>query len=1085
MKDHSLVEKCLTISLSLVVAVGCVTARADTANGQLLRLPVIDGNDLRFAHISFGDGPSHSRVGQIVQDNLGFLWFGTQDGLQRYDGYSFKPYRPDPKNPKSISGVFINSLFKDRSGMLWVGSDDYLDRYDPAVDGFTHFSADRHDPGRIEGQVYDVTQDREGNLWLATDHGLNRLEPATGRTTRYQHNPSDSASLSADRVRSTFEDKEGRFWVATTEGVDLLDRRTGKVVRRSPLQVPGNSFMSLFEDRSGVLWVVFSVGNGLAALDRATGTLTRYSFHQRAPDSSLLAGVTAILEDEDGILWLGTLGSGLLKFDKARKAFVRYRNDPSDSDSLSENNIYSLLQDREGNVWVGTSGGGVNRFSRKPLQFRNYRHRAGNPNSLASDFVASTYQDSRGILWVGSRGALNRIDRPSNHFHFYQTAGGGPHNLSNTNVVSIAEDHSGYLWFGTWGGGLNRFDRRTGEFKVYRHEPADPHSLSDGLVGSLLIDRKGELWAGTDDGLDRFDPETQHFRVYRASQDGFSRYHAIAEDADGVLWLGSWEAGLQRFDPTSGQFTIYRHAANNSRSLSSDRVNSICIDSMGTIWVGTQNGLDRFDRANGTFTSYDERNGLPNSTVNSILEDKRGNLWLGTNNGLSRFTQKTNTFRNYYASDGLPANEFNGYGTAYKSSSGEMFFCSYAGLVTFFPDQIVDNSYIPPVVLADFRLFGDPVRVGQDSPLKQPISVASSITLSHEQNIFSLEFSALSYSSPERNRYRYRLEPLETRWNETGSNRRFASYTTLPPGQYIFRVQGSNNRGIWNETGASVRIQILPPFWNTAWFRTMAVALLLLLLGSAYYFRIQSIERQFNMRLEERVGERTRIARELHDTLLQSFQGLLLRFQSAYEELPARAEARKTLGTAIDLAAEAITEGRDAVQGMRSSTVETNDLALALKTLGEYLAADESNGRGVESFVEVQGTPRDLHPILRDEIYRIGGEAMRNAFRHARARRIEVAIGYGEREFRLGVRDNGRGIDPEILAEHGRTGHWGLAGMRERAELIGGRLEVWSELESGTEVEVTVPASIAYSSAALRSRLFSKMLFARKTGTNS
>jgi signal transduction histidine kinase len=308
------------------------------------------------------------------------------------------------------------------------------------------------------------------------------------------------------------------------------------------------------------------------------------------------------------------------------------------------------------------------------------------------------------------------------------------------------------------------------------------------------------------------------------------------------------------------------------------------------------------------------------------------------------------------------------------------------------------------------------------------------------------------------------------------------TYTALPPGDYLLRVQGATNRGAWNDKGVALGLHILPPWWSTWWFRSLAAALVLLSLGSAYHFHLQNIERQFNMRLEERVGERTRIARELHDTLLQSFQGLLLRFQVAYDEIPARpAEARKTLGNALDLAAQAITEGRDAVQGLRSSTIETNDLAGAIGALGEELAGHETNSNPAESFVEVEGTPRDVHPILRDEIYRIAGEALRNAFRHAQARRIEVAIGYGERQFRLRVRDNGKGIGAEVLEKQGRSGHWGLAGMRERAELIGGHLEIWSRQDSGTEVDLRIPASIAYET----SRAGRLRWFVKKAGTDS
>jgi signal transduction histidine kinase/streptogramin lyase len=625
----------------------------------------------------------------------------------------------------------------------------------------------------------------------------------------------------------------------------------------------------------------------------------------------------------------------------------------------------------------------------------------------------------------------------------------------------------GYMWFGTFGGGLNRFDRRTSRFKAYRHSPSDPSSLSNDTVCGLFIDRKGRLWVATDDGLSLFNPQTEGFERFRQGQ---GKYHAMAEDSTGSLWLATWDTGVERLDPATGAVTSYRHSSARG-SLNDDQVNAIYIDHSGIVWVGTQSALNRFDPAKGTFTAYNEHDGLPNANVTGILEDKRGDLWLGTNNGLSRFKPSENTFKNYYVSDGILGNEFYGFNVAWKSPTGEMFFGSLGGLTAFFPDQVIENPYVPPVVLTDFQLLGKPAQIGANSPLKHSISLTDSLTLNHTQNIFSFEFSALSYANPERNRYRYRLEGLDTVWNEADSRHRSVMYTTLPPGEYVFHVLGSNNRGIWNMKGVSVSILILPPVWATWWFRAGCVLTVLICLWALHQLRLRQLAAQFNMRLEERVGERTRIARELHDTLLQSFHGLMLCFQAVYNLLPARpAEAKQRLESALDRAAQAITEGRDAVQELRSSTVVTNDLAWAISALGEELAAHETGDATPAFHVEVEGTPRDLHPILRDEIYRIGGEALRNAFRHAQARRIHVEIRYGDRQLQLRVADDGKGIDTQFLGERRPAGHWGLAGMRERAELIGGSLEVWSELGAGTEVELSMPASAAYAASHARRR---------------
>jgi signal transduction histidine kinase len=494
------------------------------------------------------------------------------------------------------------------------------------------------------------------------------------------------------------------------------------------------------------------------------------------------------------------------------------------------------------------------------------------------------------------------------------------------------------------------------------------------------------------------------------------------------------------------------------------------------LWLGAWDGLYRQNRKDATFTRYTESQGLPSSAIQAVLEDKLGRLWLSTKNGISRFDPVTERFRNYDVSDGLQSNEFST--GCYQGPDGEMFFGGTNGLNAFFPENVRDNPYVPPVVITSFRIFNKPVPIGAGSVLKKAIPYVSSVILPYRDNVFSFEFAALSYANSHKNHYRYKLENFERAWNEVGSSQRLATYTNLDAGRYVFRVQGSNGDGVWNEEGVSLTIVITPPWWNTAWFRALCAIFVLALLWAAYQWRLRQLHHQFEMALDVRVSERTRIARDLHDTLLQSFHGVLLRLQTVSQLLQERPmEAQETLDSTIDEAAEAITEGRDAVQGLRESTVQSNDLALAISTLGEELATDSTSQRpGFR--VAVEGEARDLHPILRDEIYRIAAEALRNAFQHAQPRKVEVEIRYDDEQFRLRVRDDGKGIDPSVLSHQGSEGHYGLPGMRERATLIGGKLTVWSEVDAGTEVELWVPASSAYT-AGRRASWFSRKLIGK------
>jgi signal transduction histidine kinase len=467
------------------------------------------------------------------------------------------------------------------------------------------------------------------------------------------------------------------------------------------------------------------------------------------------------------------------------------------------------------------------------------------------------------------------------------------------------------------------------------------------------------------------------------------------------------------------------------------------------------------------FTIYYEQDGLAGNAVSCILEDTRGDLWMSTNKGLSDFNPETKTFKNYSTADGLPGDDLTGWGACFQSPTGEMFFGGYGGATAFSPNQVSDKTYVPPVVLTDFRLKGSPVEVGDRSPLKVSITEARDLTFSHDQNMFSFEFAALSFLSPQTNRYRYKLEGLDSEWHQARSERRIVTYTTLPTGAYVFRVQGATSRGPWSEPGTALRIEILPPWWATWWFRTTCAILIVLILLVAYSYRLHQIARQFELRLEERVNERTRIARELHDTLLQSFNALLLRFQTAADLLSTRPdEARRTLDSTIDQTAQALIEGRDAVQQLRPTGLATSDLVCAIGSLGQALAAG-LNGDAPAFHVEVEGTPRDLLPIARDEVYRIAGEALRNAFQHAQARQVEVEIRYDRQQLRLRIRDDGRGIDPQFLRSDGLSKHYGLRGMQERAQLLAGTLTIWSKPNSGTEIDLTVPSSGAYAKLGL------------------
>ena len=1031
---------------------------------------MIAGTDTQFRRLPSDSGLSQTRVSEIVQDDDGFIWFGTQNGLNRFDGYKCKVFRHAPQDPGSLSGVYIYSLFKDRSGFIWVGSDQFLDRFSPLTETFTHYPLPVQDSSGLTTTVTHISQDSSGMLWLSTGKGLFRLDPANGQTTRFLHDPDDPAAIGDDEIKMTGEDQEGRFWVANSQTLDEFDRKAGRVIRHIPMPDSGVG-VRFHEDRFGVFWIFYGNDGLPAILDRKTNKLMRYEFNPDNRSGGSTNRAYAILEDHEGTMWFGTAASGLLKFDREHHQFVNYTNRPGDSDSLADTRVTALYEDRDGNIWTGLHQVKPNFFTTKRQPFEKFIHESGNPNSLASPLVGAIYEDQKGVLWVGTDRALNMIDRRLGQYSTFKL-------ISGTEVLGIVESGANTLWFGT-SQGLKRYDRKTGELRSYNRIPGDASSVCSGIIERLLIDRQGTLWGATWDGLCHFDSSTQRFTTYKP--DPKSRglnYHAIAEDSNGDMWLGG-NMGLHRFDQLTQRFTIYNHSADDSTSLSDNRVNSVYFDPAGTLWVGTQNGLDKFDPKTSTFRTYSERDGIAGNVVSCILEDGRGLLWMSTNKGISKFDPRTVSFKNFTAADGLPGSDLTGWGACFKSAAGEMFFGGFSGATAFFPEKIADDLLVPRIALTEFRLFGAPVPRGHGSPLANSINHTDQITLSHSQNIFSIEFSALSYLDAATSRYRYKLEGLDDQWNEVDSDRRAAAYTTLPPGTYTFRVQGASSHGPWGDPGAIVRIRILPPWWGSVWFMLLSTLAVVAILWMLYLFRLQQVAAELRGRMEERLGERERIARELHDTLLQGIQGLILRFQAAAVRIPNSEPARQLMDSALDRADEVMAEGRDRVRHLRVSVGATKDLAEAFTQAGQEL----SRGTNVEFAVVVEGDMRPLHPLVLDEAYWIGHEALVNAFQHAEGTRIEVEIAYDQNKWRIRVRDNGRGIDSQVLESGGKPDHWGMSGMRERATKIGGQMQIWSRPEAGTEVELSVPGSKAYRS--YRSRSAWTLLLRAVRGGNS
>jgi len=831
----------------------------------LHQLSFAQKSNMAFWHLTTADGLSQSYIYTILQDRQGFMWFATRDGLNRYDGNTIVVYKHNPDNPESLGDNFIFDLIEDHQGYLWIASNSGgVNKFDPTTGHFSRYLHDPNNPNSISSNyVESLAQDSHGFLWFGTTNGLNKFDPATQTFTCYRY---ETDGQFVGRITSITEDKHGDIWFVGNRGLFHLNPQTGQITRPAST-IDSFSADYIYEDKAGILWILAFTPSALVKYDPQSDRLTKYPL-----DADMIGLASSnLLDDGQNGIWVPT-SKGLYHFDKQTERFTHlFEHDETNPHSLNDNSIISIYKDMAGLLWLGTGNDGLNILNFQQEQFSYYRHDPGSTNSLSSGKVCAIHEEPNGILWLGLWPRdLDRFDRKTGIITHYI------HNPNNENtpgkgsdVNSIYKDSKGYLWLGGWEGGLDRFDERSGKFKHYRPEPDNPNSLISNHVLAICEDRSGYLWVGQSGGLSRFDRTTEKFTNYRNNPDdptslGNKDVCNIYQDRSGVLWLGTWGGVLSRFDYKTESFHNYTPDARDPHKLSGGCIYAIHEDRAGTLWLGASDGLYLFNHENETFTRYTESKGLSSSMIEGILEDSFGCLWLSTKKGLSRFNPQTKTFRNYDASDGLQDNDFSE--VCYEQGrNGEMFFGASKGFYTFFPENIKDNSYVPPVVFTDFRLFGKSVTAGSGSVLQKTINETDALTLQYSQDMFSFEFAALDYAAPEKNRYAYKMEGFDKEWNYTDANHRLATYTNLDPGKYTFRVKASNNDGIWNETGTSVKITILPPWWLTWWFKVLVPILIIAFSIGYYFYRVNALKKQKRI-LEEEVELKTR---EIQDKNLE------------------------------------------------------------------------------------------------------------------------------------------------------------------------------------------------------------------------
>ncbi len=836
--------------------------------------------ELLVKHYNMNEGLSHNTVHCIAQDELGFLWIGTEDGLNRFDGYSFISFKRNIQDPYSISDNFVNSLFIDKNQNIWIGTNNKgLNLLNKKTLRFKSFSTYSYDgktwPLKM---ITAITEDSKGHLWLGTFSGLFEFDPKTEKIISQYHSTGSSSAVSEDEIRCLFMDKNDVLWIGTnSNGLNRFDIRNNTFSyyvndENDQTSISNNSIGAILRDKSGNLWVGTSWGLNL--LDEKNNRFKHFYNNLKNPNSISANSIHSILEDHRNNLWIGTL-NGLDLYDRNSQSFNNYTFVQTNNPSFFENQIFALYEDKFGQLWMGTAARGLMKTNNQPKKFTFIPLEKENADSVYKDFIIrEIYQVDATQVWVGIlNGGLKIYNTQNKQIRSFKNNPVDRHSLSDNRVNTIYKDSKANIWVGTWEGGLNKAIAENGTFRFERflHDPDDPTSIANNVVKEIVEDPWGRIWLGTENGMDLFDPVRKsaiHFvhqkdnansLVNNSIQSG-----CIVFDKQNNMWVGTW-GGLSKviFSEKSRmpeKFINFQENDTALFSLSENRIIALHFSRENMLYAGTYGGgLNKMVLNEKSevveIKCFLEKDGLTNNVVYAILEDEKGFLWLSTNNGLSKFNPRTDKFENYEENDGLPSNQFF-WGAACLLKSGEMAFGSIKGLTTFFSHEIHLDKITPEIVITDFRIFDQQPEISADSKLTKSILYTDTIYLDYRDKIISFEFSALQFSDPSKNQYAYKLEGFDQHWISTDATKRFAVFTNLAPREYTFMVRATNADGIWSEKQKSIKIFVAPPYWETWWFRISIIAFLAFILIVLYRIRVTSLRRQ-KRQLEITVKEKT------------------------------------------------------------------------------------------------------------------------------------------------------------------------------------------------------------------------------------
>lgn len=851
----------------------------------LIPVTLFANSNIYFDHITQSNGLPSNDVIQIFQDSDGLMWFATYNGLASYDGYTFRIYNHSPTDSSTINHDLVLSITQENERYLWIGTYKGFCRYDKEQDNFKRFTSQHLSEVAILS-IRKIVFDENGFIWLATNNGIAIYDQKKDSITVYTNDPDDDNSICEGSILEMYFDSNNQVWIGSRTGLDLFNR-SSKI------------FVHLYTDQE--FEKIISYKGGVLAITRTfnryfTPSVTNIEFEEDLYTEDTPGFVfTDILTDYRGAEWYAIREYGLYIEDPESDEIINYTYSKYNQRGINSNVPQCLFCDKDDNLWIGTFDGGVNFYSPHRKVFHNLKDNFSE-TGLMNNKVKTIFQDRDGDIWIGTKvgGMLSKFDIPTQTFKHYRHNPIDPQSISDEYIFAITDAEPGYLWIGTMTEGLNHFNKASGKCKRYLHDPDNEESITSNNIKTLLVD-DNILWISHHrQGLDKFDIKkgikikNYQFKVGDDIQGNIpsNTINKIFRDSQNRLWLLT-DFGLSRYDRKSDSFFNYYTDENDSTSLSDNILFSVCEDSEKNLWFGSKNGLNKYNPASDNFKVFNTNNGLPSNAIYGIANDSRENLWISTNIGICRFDWKNENSRLYTVDDGLQNNEF--VSSVYETSEdGYIFFGGNEGFTYFKPEEIKDNPSVNKILFTDFKIFNRSVKVGDDNQvLQKHISRSDHIELNHSHSVFSIEFTAINYNSTDKTQYAYMLEGFDDGWQYLGALRT-VTYTNLNPGEYIFRAKATNNDGLWNEDGIQLSISVLPQWWQTLFFKIIALALIISLIVGFYYLRLNQLNKQ-KVRLAKQVKERTVEVEEKNSILLSQTQELN-RINSRLEERQQRVE---------------------------------------------------------------------------------------------------------------------------------------------------------------------------------------------------